>query len=532
MNVQQVRIRFNKRDILQTDSLFVQPNAKLAIIGANGSGKSSLLKVMAGLEKPFSGTVTPPSDIFYFPQVTSHDYDEQTLSDFFASFYEDWWDITTAIEQSDYFENLDVNRTFGSFSGGEKSAMLMAVMEFLKPSIVLLDEPSNHLDLVLKDKLIKLIQNYSKAVVFVTHDEDLLRQCATCVWEIHDKVLTEYNGDWDFYTEEKRREAQARAKELELLEKKEKKVQTSIDREANRQRMIAHKAEKYRHDKSLSRMDRGYFKGRAQITAGKRDKIYNDKMDEIVTRRQELELPDIKHLYMHLSTNHRRPGTNLITLREVDYTLPTTKHIKPLTFHLGYGDRAAIFGRNGAGKSSFLKALREPEKHFATPHEDDLVIAEDLRILYLDQNYSIINPDKTLLENVASANDTLPPEVVHVQLRNFLFLDVTQWTQKARTLSGGERMRLAMAMISVNPVDIVILDEPTNNLDKVAIDDMIQAIDKYPGALLVVSHNVSFLSQIRLDKGYLIKDHQWKFLPFLMHDAESMYSYLQQEISE
>lgn len=531
MNVQQVRIRFDKQDILLTESLFVQPDAKLAIIGANGSGKSSLLKVLAGLKQPFSGTVTPPSDVFYFPQVSSKEYDNTSLANFFESFYEDWWEIVTAIEQSEYFLGLDVHRLFGSFSGGEKSAMLLAVMEFLQPSLVLLDEPSNHLDLVLKDQLIKIIKSYPKAIVFVTHDEDLLRQCATCVWEIHDKVITEFNGDWNFYIEEKRRQAQSRAKELELLEKKEKKVQTSIDREVNRQRMIAHKAEKYRHDKGLSRMDRGYFKGKAEITSGKRDKIYSDKMNEIVSRRKELEIPDIKHLYMHLFSSHRRLGSNLITVRDAEYELPNGLKIRPLTFHLGYGDRVAIFGRNGAGKSSFLRALYHPSTSFHTKHADDVKIADDLQILYLDQNYSIIDTDKTLIENIASTNKSLPPEVIHVQLRNFLFLDTAQWYRQAQVLSGGERARLAMAMISVHPVDIVILDEPTNNLDKIAIDDMIKAINKYPGTLLVVSHNVSFLSQVRLDKGYLIKNSQWKFLPFLMHDTDAMYNYLQQEIT-
>jgi len=193
-----------------------------------------------------------------------------------------------------------------------------------------------------------------------------------------------------------------------------------------------------------------------------------------------------------------------------------------------YGDRIVITGRNGVGKTMFVKALLDESTDLKT--EGEAYLAQESNIVYLSQKYEIVDINLTLVENMQSVNKDLSYEQIRKLLGNFLFFNQEDINKKASVLSGGEVARLAFAMITAKPIDLLVLDEPTNNLDIDTVDSIVDALEDFLGAIIVISHNIEFLSKIGIEHAYVINDRKLKRLRTLPKDEEEFYKEIMSEL--
>jgi ATPase subunit of ABC transporter with duplicated ATPase domains len=199
--------------------------------------------------------------------------------------------------------------------------------------------------------------------------------------------------------------------------------------------------------------------------------------------------------------------------------------IKNIQLHVSSGDRIAVAGANGSGKSCLAKAILGMKQFPAILESGEIAIASQMKAVYLDQTYEVVNREITVLENMQAANPDLNYQLLRQQLGHFLFFNDDVY-KNASVLSGGELARLAVAMITVSEIDWLILDEPTNNLDVETINHIVNGLNEYQGALWVISHDIDFLSRIRIMQAYQIKNHQLQPLIHQPDDAERYYQEL------
>ncbi|MEX0596213.1 MAG: ATP-binding cassette domain-containing protein, partial [Candidatus Paceibacterota bacterium] len=269
-----------------------------------------------------------------------------------------------------------------------------------------------------------------------------------------------------------------------------------------------------RQDRSVSRMDRGYLKSKAEVRAGQKKIMYDSRLEDNKTLLNTLE-PQIRKIVQYIVNHTPRPNTDIILdIREGLVQVNYNELINNIRLSLNEGEKIAILGANGAGKSQLLKMLAK--KQLSAGKID---INSKTNIVYMDQNYNIVKPNLTILENMRVYNPKASSMIVRQKLREFLFWDDYQVNQLAGNLSGGQVARLAFAMISLSPVDMLLLDEPTNNLDIATQDAIIQGLLHYTGALIVVSHSLDFLERIRIDEVYCISQHKLIHHPYKINDS-------------
>lgn len=199
--------------------------------------------------------------------------------------------------------------------------------------------------------------------------------------------------------------------------------------------------------------------------------------------------------------------------------------LENIQFHLASGERVAIAGANGSGKSSLAKAILFREGTHAFLESGDVLLSPTLNVVYLDQTYELVNRDATILENMQAANPEVEYQLIRQQLGHFLFFNDDVY-KSASVLSGGELARLALAMIGICEIDLLILDEPTNNLDISTVEQMVEAVNDYHGALWVISHDLDFLSRIQITDSYLLRDRMLQRTNYLPIETENYYEEL------
>ena len=505
-------------------NIAVNRRDKIALIGNNGVGKSTLLKLMAGILKPSGGTVIADSKPYYVPQIFgqfNHLTVAQALQieDKLTALYEilngnatetvfsilnnDWTIEERCREAFRYWQldDWDWNRSMATLSGGQKTKVMLAGINIHQPEIVLLDEPSNHLDRAGRELLYRFIQSSNSTTVVVSHDRALLN-LLPIVHELGRHGIKVYGGNYDFYKEQKAVEDEALISNLEEKQKELRKAK-EIEREAleRQQRQNARGKNQQKKEGTpkamIDKMKNDAEKSTARLKGVHVDKI-NAITQELSNLRKEISACDKMKFGFDNSLLHK--GKILITVKNVNFGYRVAERpALPLLWktHLNFqmvsGERIALKGLNGSGKTTLIRLILGILEPVCGTIERNCS-----KTIYIDQDYSLINNELTISEQAEIFNSSaLPEHEIKTRLNRFLF-PKADWNKPCRLLSGGEKMRLMLCCLTIaeRSPDLIILDEPTNNLDIQNIRILTDAMNEYRGTLLVVSHDTRFLEEL------------------------------------
>lgn len=521
LQIEQLSYEHQNREILFQDISFnLQTSQKATLIGNNGVGKSTLLKILAKQLEPKSGIFRTSSDPYFVPQHFGQ-YDEMTIYEalnisnkvnalhqilagntdikHFESLADDWEIEDKAVKalanwQIDY---LQPTALLGNLSGGEKTKVFLAGIELHQPSIILMDEPSNHLDYKSREQLCQLIQDVSATILLVSHDKTILNLVAH-TFELNRFGIKYYSGNYAFYEEQKEIETQSIIAQLEDKEKELRSAKRTKQEMTERRQKLDARGRDRGIKKGLGKMALNILQDRAEKTTTKLHDTHSDKIHTIVNDISEIEshMDKSKQMKINFNSSKLHKGKILAKGEAVNFAYSSNKLWKnPLNFLFQSGERILLRGLNGSGKSTLIKLLLKE----LTPTEGRLQIA-DFDYAYLDQEYSMIKNNITIYEQAKEYAPQMLEHDIKMNLNRFLF-DHTTWDKKGVMLSGGEKMKLALCclLLSSSLPDMIILDEPTNNIDLRNINILISCIKDYEGTVILVSHDKYFIDEVKID---------------------------------
>ena len=465
-----VTLHFGGPAILEKVNFQVDPGERICLIGRNGAGKSTLMKVIVGDMKPDTGDVFRPSGAVYrrltqeIPSDlggTVHDivYGGLRPND---DHHEEDWERDVRVEDLIEAIRLPAQQDFAALSGGLKRRALLARALAGQPDLLLLDEPTNHLDLESILWLEEFLLEKKPTLLFITHDRAFLRRISTRIVELDRGRLAGWACDYDTYLVRKQEVLEAEERQRALFDKK-----------------LAQEEEWIR---------RGVKAQRSRATA--RINALKDMRAQARARRDRTGTATIK------LSEAERSGVKVVEAENVSYQWPNGQVvIRDFSTVIRRGEKIGILGPNGAGKTTLIKLLLGQLQ----PTGGSLKHGTNMEIVYFDQLRAQIDDDKTVADNIANGNATVTIDgrtrAVISYLQDFLF-DPTRARTPARVLSGGERNRLLLARLFTKPANVLVLDEPTNDLDAETLDLLEDLLVEFQGTLLLVSHDREFLDEV------------------------------------
>jgi ATPase subunit of ABC transporter with duplicated ATPase domains len=528
------------RTLFESVHVSLKQGDRVALVGPNGIGKSTLLQLLAGQRIPRIGTITRNAKCYYLPQISTidqvckslgnedrasversrHHYSPNSLLlDTLSAISDEWWTIETMLA-TQFNLTLDLALPLSSLSGGELTKLFLAIGLTQNPEVLFLDEPTNHLDYQALEELRHCLTQFEGAFVIVSHKPFFLDQVANTTWELTAKGITVYGGNFSFYRQQKAVEHSAQLRSHEVARKALKRTQVAAQQEQQR----AAQSRRYGNEhlaQSMPKIVAGNYKRRAEMTAGKLKQKHDAAIASATQQVQDTKLYTPKATYIQLeerSSKHRR----LIEIQGADLWIGAQLLLNQIQWQVLSQDRIAIAGANGSGKSSLVRAMLASEPGAARLTAGDVWKSPNLQWVCLDQTYALIDRQHTVLGNMQRANAELSQALLRQQLGHFLFRQDRVY-QAAAGLSGGELARLAIAMISVSAIDFLILDEPTNNLDIPTVDQMVEAVNAYRGALLVISHDLDFLERIGITQSWKLQSQALTPTTYLPQEPENYY---------
>lgn len=519
----------NQKPLLECINLSVVSGRKVSVIGNNGTGKSTLLKLIAGELNVSSGSVYCASTPYYIPQqigiagisvsqalgvsdkiealhAICNGSDEYRYYETLA----DDWDIESCCRAAlDYWglPAVELTTPIDSLSGGEKTKLFLAGLSIHHPSIILLDEPTNHLDYTSRRKLYKFISETKATVIVVSHDITLLNLLEE-TYELSSKGIRQYGGNYDFYKVQKEIEEQALNRQISTAETALQLARKKAKETNERQEKRARQGEK-KKDQGPRILRQG-LKNKGEKTGAK----LQDKHTGIINRDNE-RLKDLRQkqnivceLKLDFDNATLNKGKLLVAAHEINFKYEGKEFLwqqNTLDIEIWSGERIHINGDNGTGKTTLLKLLTGE----LLPSAGEIKRA-DFSFIYLDQEYSKVNTSQTLLELAQAYNrHNLLDHEIKLRLHRALF-PKEMWDRPCHVLSGGERMRLYLCclMISNHIPDVFILDEPTNNLDLLSLDILTTTLKNYQGTILLISHDKRFVEEIGITKVIELNTHK------------------------
>jgi ATPase subunit of ABC transporter with duplicated ATPase domains len=511
------------RDVLFSDiNLTVNRQNKIALIGNNGAGKSTLLAILAGRLKPSAGTVRADSKPYFVPQLFGQ-YNEQTvaealgihdkllalkeildghLTDINLELLDDDWGIEERCQEAFshwQLNGINLSQSMSTLSGGQKTKIFLAGIMIHEPDIVLLDEPSNHLDMGGRALLYDYIRSTGNTLVVVSHDRTLLKLLDT-VCELGKRGITIYGGNYDFYAGQKAIENEALSLDVKAKEKALRKAK-EIEREsAERQQKLDARGKKKQEKAGLPTIVQNAFRNNAERSTARMKGVHAEKVGGIAQELSHLrgELPSADKMKVDFDNSSLHKGKILLKASQVNYAYNDRQlWNEPLDFQITSGERIAIKGINGSGKTTLIRMILG-----GLQPDTGTIEHVDFKSIYIDQDYSLIDNTLTVYEQAWKYNSGgLQEHDIKTRLNRFLFAR-EYWDKPCINLSGGEKMRLMLCSLAVatQAPDMIILDEPTNNLDIQNIGILTEAINEYQGTLLVVSHDTRFLQEINVER--------------------------------
>jgi ATPase subunit of ABC transporter with duplicated ATPase domains len=523
------------RSLFESLDLTVSPGDVVGIVGANGAGKTTLLRVLAGHVAPLAGTVTTaPSDAFigWLPQEhervpgeTVADYlarrtgatdataameataaalgsGEPGAEDAYALAFDRWMasgapDLDERIPSMLAELGLDAggHALMTSLSGGQAARAALAALLLSRFDLVLLDEPTNDLDLAGLERLESFVRGLRGGVVLVSHDREFLARCVTRVVELDlaQNNVAVYDGGYDAFLDER---AVARRHAREAYDEFAGKKADLVAR-ARVQREWSSQGVRNAIKKSP---DNDKIRRKAAVESSEKQAQKVRQMESRIARLDEVEEPRKEWVLQFTIGSAPRSSSVVSTLNEATLRLGEFQ-FGPASLQVNARDRIGITGPNGAGKTTLLRLLLGREK----PESGTASLGASVAIGEVDQARTGLAEDLALGDAVEAALPDLPPAEVRTLLAKF-GLKADQVTSPVARLSPGERTRAALALLQARGVNLLVLDEPTNHLDLPAIEQLEEALESYDGALLLVSHDRRLLDNVSLDQRWHVED--------------------------
>lgn len=515
ISVSKLSLFLGGRELYKDVSFRITKVDKIGLSGKNGAGKSTMLKLLTGYHKPTEGSVSITKDLrlCYLPQElftdsvkpiieevkTANSYIQKITdrldqinveletrtdyeSDSFLGLLDELAELNDAFnmqggndvaEQSETilkglgFSEAELNKPMNEFSGGWQMRVELAKLLVQAPDVLLLDEPTNHLDIESIDWLENYLKRYPGAVLLISHDKQFLDNITNRTLEINSAKVYDYNCNYSTYLTRREEE-----RTLQLAAMK------------NQQREIEHKEKliaKYKAKASKAAFAQSLMK---QI----------DKMDII-----EVDETDASSLRFRFP-EPTASGKLVAEIEGASKSFPDKTIFKGLTFNIAKGEKIALIGKNGVGKSTFIKMMVEQ-----TAYEGNIKLGHNVKIGYFAQDEAAkLDGDKTIFETIDDVATGEVRKKIREILGSFLFQG-DEIDKKVKVLSGGEKTRLALCKLLLEPYNFLILDEPTNHLDIISKEVLKNALQEYTGTLLLVSHDRDFLENLS-DRLYYIKD--------------------------
>ncbi|MGQ4402900.1 ABC-F family ATP-binding cassette domain-containing protein [Streptomyces hayashii] len=493
---------------------------RTGLVGVNGSGKSTLLKLIAADLTPADGTVRVAGEVGHLPQNVTldtasrvdaalgiaaqraalHAIEAGDVSEEHFETVGDDWDVeerALATLGELGLGHVDLDRTIGEVSGGESVLLRLAALLLRRPNVLLLDEPTNNLDLYARRRLYAAVSAWPGVLVVVSHDRELL-DLVDQIADLRSGEVTWYGGNFSAYeealaTEQEAAERMVRVAEADLRKQKRELADAQV-KLARRRRYGQKMYEQKREPKIVM----GARKRAAQESAGKHRIMHEEKLAEAKERLDDAAeaVRDDDEIRVDLPHTAVPQGREVLTL--MDLRLAYGARVEG-GFDLRGPERVALVGRNGAGKTTLLRTIAGE----LAPEAGEAHARVPLR--FLPQRLDVLDGELTVAENVARFAPGAANNRVRARLARFLFRGARA-DQKASTLSGGERFRatLAALMLAEPAPQLLMLDEPTNNLDMASVRQLTTALESYEGALIVASHDLPFLESIGITRWLLL----------------------------
>ncbi len=525
--LQNISYTHPNRDQLFTGiNLSVNSHDKIALIGNNGSGKSTLLKIISGALKPSEGHLFVKSTPYYIPQIFGQ-YNQFTIAQalnidqkLFAlseilkgnateknfELLADDWTIEERCREALFYWNLNdlsLDQRMETLSGGQKTKVFLAGIMIHQPDLVLLDEPSNHLDFLSREVLYDFIKSTKSTLIIVSHDRKLLSFLDT-ICELIPTGITVYGGNYEFYREQKIIEQNALSMDIQSKEKALRKAKEKEREMKERQQKLDARGKNKQEKAGVARIMMNTMRNNAESSTSKLKGIHAEKVGGILNELQDLRLSvsDIAKMKFGFDNSSLHNGKILFAAKEINFSY-TDRNLwkEPLSFQITSGERLSIRGNNGCGKTTLIKLILG-----ALQPQTGYISRAEIESVYIDQDYSLLNNQLSVYGQAEQFNTSgLEEHEIKVRLHRFLF-SKEDWDKPCSALSGGERMRLMLCCLTVNDKapDTIIMDEPTNNLDIQNIEILTAAINEYQGTLIVVSHDESFLEQTNVHRVILL----------------------------
>jgi ATP-binding cassette, subfamily F, member 3 len=505
------------RALYEDASMFIKPNDKIGLIGLNGRGKSTLLKIINGDLSINSGSISKSKDCtigFLNQDLLSYQTDDAILTVAMEAFKEavdtqrqiekvlhkleteysdDLVDKLTKLQE--IFEHLDgysmqakaeevlegigfatkdLHRPLREFSGGWRMRVMLAKLLLEKPSCLMLDEPTNHLDLPSIEWVENYLRNYEGAVVIVSHDRTFLDNVITKTVEVTNEQLVTYEGNYSYYQHEK--------------EEREEIQQNAYDNQQSKIRQAERFIERFRAKASKSKLVQSRIKAL-------------DRMDMVAEVVSDVAAVNFRFTFKQPS------GRHVVTLKDIAKAYGEQQILKHATASIERGDKIALIGANGKGKSTLLRILANTE-----PVEGERIIGYNVIYgFYAQHQLESLHVESEILDELKQAGSSKTEQELRNVLGCFLFSDEDVF-KKIKVLSGGEKSRVALAKTLISEANFLLLDEPTNHLDFISENILIQALQQYQGSFVVVSHNRHFVSQVA-NKIWYIENNEIKEYP-------------------
>jgi len=502
------------RPLYENASLHIKPKDKIGLVGLNGTGKSTLLKIIAGNIQPSSGEIQKAKDCsigFLNQDLLSYQSDESILDVALAAFKEtlslhDEIEEVLKKMETDYsdevinrlaylqdrfeanegytikakaeevlegigFATKDLTRPLRTFSGGWRMRVMLAKLLLEKPSLLMLDEPTNHLDLPSIQWVENYLKTYEGAVIVVSHDQTFLDRCIETTVEVSQQTLTAYSGNYSFYKEEKKERQEIQQNAFENQQQMIKQTEKFIERfraKASKSNQVQSRV------KALERMDR-----------------VNEVIDDNAAVNFKFKFS-------------KKSGRDVVVLDNVSKSYGDLTILKNTTIRIERGDKIALIGANGKGKSTLLRIIDGTEKIEGERSEGYNVI----KSFFAQHQLEALNVNNEILQEMVQAGSDKSEMELRGVLGCFLFTNEDVF-KKIKVLSGGEKSRVALAKTLISESNFLLLDEPTNHLDMQSVNILIQALEQFEGTFITVSHDRHFIKGVA-NKIWYIENHEIK----------------------